>query len=56
MKKTFANFLILTLGVSIGATVLIALLFEFIGNYTYFILVGIGFISMMSIFLTKTIR
>lgn len=53
MKKTFANFLLLTSGISIGATAVMLGLFHFIGNYTYLVLVTIVFISIISIFLKK---
>jgi hypothetical protein len=49
MKKTFKNFLLLTLGIAIGSTAIIMAMFELIGAYTYFVLVTLFFTSMATV-------
>lgn len=51
MKKNFKNFLILTLIVAVISTVLIELMFMYIGNYAWFIIAAMAFISLMMIIL-----
>jgi len=53
MRKSFSNFLLLTLGVAVGATALIMGMFELIGNYTYLILVGLFFTSAVTLTFKK---
>jgi len=53
MKKNFKNFLLLTLGIAIGSTTIIMTLIELIGEYTYIVLAGLFFASLLSMAVSK---
>ena len=46
MKRSFKNFVLLTLGISVGATAIIMTLDYMLGLYSYFIYTALFFISL----------